>query len=550
METRLVNPNDCRCIQSRVLLDPATVQEYADMMDKGVAFDPCKGIITATGAILVYDGNHRVESAKVNGSMIEVELMRGTEQDAAWLALAANTRHGLKRSANDIVKVVKDALRHPNALGKSDREIARHCGCDHKTVGKYRKELEASGERPQITTRTVQRNGQEYQMTIPEPEPASEYVYQVRDGQHVKVGVEQAVCIDCGASFQCAGQKTVLMKSWKTGIAMQYDLRCLDCGERWSDYVSWRRAGIEAERAKLQAAHEKHGLLTDTAVPMKDNPECPMCGTTIHGNEEHYMGLTLHAGCYNQLIHPEECFAYTRDAMLEVQKTLRADVPFAFRKNALDVVKAIGRQAFDLLEWPTEPESMYVNIHSGSRMLFKQFTAQEYTAIIEYWQPVTMPDAPARPDNEVCDFCGEDFPPAKVYASAGNLPNCFHICRSCASKALHALQPPEALPEPTYQEGSSPSGLPTIAFREYDPENESKPNTEEWWFARSEMTAWDHFQVYQYYRMKSGEEKSQIYKLDADVRALKLEIENLKKARDFAIDAYEKLRDKKEHCHD
>lgn len=174
MENRLVNPNDCKCIQSRVLLDPATVQDYADMMDKGVAFDPCKAVITHMGAILVYDGNHRVEAAKVNGSMIEVEIMVGTERDAEWLAFGANTRHGLRRSPDDIAKAVKAALRHPNALGKSDRELARHCGCDHKTVGKYRKELEASGERPQIATRTVQRNGQEYQMTIPMPDPAPE----------------------------------------------------------------------------------------------------------------------------------------------------------------------------------------------------------------------------------------------------------------------------------------------------------------------------------------------------------------------------------------
>jgi hypothetical protein len=219
METRLVNPNDCKFIQSRVLLDPKTVLEYAAMMDAGVAFDPCKGIITDTGAILVYDGNHRGEAAKINGSMLEVELMRGTDQDATWWASGANTRHGLRRTSDDIVKSVKEALAHPHSLGKSDRDIARHCGCDHKTVGKYRKEMEASGDRPQMQERAVTRNGTQYQMTIPMPaEPDEGGATQAHGGtpqvyddhmpkatlkQHkgFNRGTYSDVCEDCGDLF-------------------------------------------------------------------------------------------------------------------------------------------------------------------------------------------------------------------------------------------------------------------------------------------------------------------------------------------------------------
>lgn len=174
MDTRLINPHDCQYVQSRVALDVFAVAEYEDMMERGIVFEPCKGILCDDGAIIIYDGNHRAEAAKGNGAMIEVELTPGTAQDADWQASGANTRHGIRRTASDIEKSVKAALRHPNAQGQSDREIARHCGCDHKTVGKYRKELEASGERPQIPVKTVTRNGTDYQMTIPmpkEPEP-------------------------------------------------------------------------------------------------------------------------------------------------------------------------------------------------------------------------------------------------------------------------------------------------------------------------------------------------------------------------------------------
>jgi hypothetical protein len=46
----------------------------------------------------------------------------------------------------------------------SNRAIARQCGVDHKTVGKWRKEL--SGECPQME-RTVQRNGTTYTLHLP-----------------------------------------------------------------------------------------------------------------------------------------------------------------------------------------------------------------------------------------------------------------------------------------------------------------------------------------------------------------------------------------------
>ena len=58
----------------------------------------------------------------------------------------------------------KAALLHPKGAGLSDRQIAEYVGVDHKSVGKYRAELAATGEVPQIATRTVKRGDQEYQI--------------------------------------------------------------------------------------------------------------------------------------------------------------------------------------------------------------------------------------------------------------------------------------------------------------------------------------------------------------------------------------------------
>src|SRR5690606_27563817 len=57
---------------------------------------------------------------------------------------------------------IKAALRHPNGAQMPDREIARHLGVDHKTVGGWREKLQASGEIPQMTERTVTRDGVQY----------------------------------------------------------------------------------------------------------------------------------------------------------------------------------------------------------------------------------------------------------------------------------------------------------------------------------------------------------------------------------------------------
>lgn len=173
-EHKLINPYDpaVHCIQSRLGTSLEKIEEYTAMMQADIQFDPCAGFVDSNGDIWIYDGKHRRESAIAAGSMLLCELEPGTQQDAEWHAAHANTRHGLPRTRNDIINAVNMALRHPYGQQKSDRELALWCGCDHKTVGKYRSKLEASGEIPQVQTRTITRGEQEYQMEIPaKPDP-------------------------------------------------------------------------------------------------------------------------------------------------------------------------------------------------------------------------------------------------------------------------------------------------------------------------------------------------------------------------------------------
>ncbi|MBE7472308.1 MAG: hypothetical protein HS114_24505 [Anaerolineales bacterium] len=158
----LVEPTELVFIQSRAATNTDLVDEYAEMMQNGVEFDPVQGVQDENDQIYVYDGLHRGSAAKQVGAKLWVEVQPGTQLDAEWLALTANQKHGLRRSREDVRRIVRLALLHPNGVSLSDREIARHCGVDHKTVGRMRTELEVCGEIPQIETRTVSRNGQTY----------------------------------------------------------------------------------------------------------------------------------------------------------------------------------------------------------------------------------------------------------------------------------------------------------------------------------------------------------------------------------------------------
>jgi hypothetical protein len=68
------------------------------------------------------------------------------------------------RSNADKQHAILALLHDPAWHQRSNRAIARQCGVDHKTVGKWRKVL--SGDIPQME-RTVQRNGTTYTLHLP-----------------------------------------------------------------------------------------------------------------------------------------------------------------------------------------------------------------------------------------------------------------------------------------------------------------------------------------------------------------------------------------------
>ena len=155
-------PKNIIFIQSRAETNHNLVDEYAEMMRAGVQFDAAQGIRDESGQVFVWDGLHRGEAAKMVGALLPVDVRPGTKQDAEWLALTANQKHGLRRSRVDKQRVVRLALKHPHGANLSNSAIARHCGVSDKTVAKIRRELEVSSEIPKIEQRMVSRNGATY----------------------------------------------------------------------------------------------------------------------------------------------------------------------------------------------------------------------------------------------------------------------------------------------------------------------------------------------------------------------------------------------------
>ena len=148
--------------QVRLKIDEDTVAAYAEAMQDGAVFPPVVVFHDGTDYHLA-DGFHRVLAANRNGfADIDAEVRQGTRTDALWYALGANATNGKRMSRDDVRKAIGIAL--VEFAGRSNREIAKQIGCDHKTVEAERKAMESIGEIPQCPTRTTS-DGRQYPAT-------------------------------------------------------------------------------------------------------------------------------------------------------------------------------------------------------------------------------------------------------------------------------------------------------------------------------------------------------------------------------------------------
>ena len=131
-------------------LKPSVVDDYAAALRRGDILPPIVVVHDVHDTYYLADGYHRFAATRtLNGvDTIEVEIVEGTFDDALWLAWGANHKHGLRRTRDQRRAAIRAAVEHPKWSKKSDREIARQVGCDHKTVAAMRRTVRKGGEFP------------------------------------------------------------------------------------------------------------------------------------------------------------------------------------------------------------------------------------------------------------------------------------------------------------------------------------------------------------------------------------------------------------------
>jgi len=132
--------------QSRVKIHENIVQEYTESLLNKVQMPPVKIFFDGLDNWLG-DGFHRYHAhRRAKLTEVDCEISKGTKRDAKIYSWSANSNHGLRRSNEDLRKIVIEVLEDVELGSKSNREIARICKCSDMTVGRIRKELELAKE--------------------------------------------------------------------------------------------------------------------------------------------------------------------------------------------------------------------------------------------------------------------------------------------------------------------------------------------------------------------------------------------------------------------
>lgn len=133
---------DERC-QARAEIRQEVVEEYRELYAADETALPPIEVFEVEARLYVVDGFHRVAAAINAGcKFIRCTIAgKGTIDDAAWHAVAANQKHGLRRSNEDKHAAVRLAL--DVDCDQSNRVIADHCGVGDQLVSKVRADWEA-----------------------------------------------------------------------------------------------------------------------------------------------------------------------------------------------------------------------------------------------------------------------------------------------------------------------------------------------------------------------------------------------------------------------
>lgn len=150
--------------QARVALNTDVVAEYAAHLQDGDVFPPITVFHDGSDNWLA-DGFHRYMAYKQNGaSEIECDIKTGTLEDAKLWAYGANRNRGLSMSREDIRRVIKLMLEHPEWGKWTNTAIAKHVGVSSMTVGRIQAAMTYEAE-AEPASKKFTKNGKVQEMT-------------------------------------------------------------------------------------------------------------------------------------------------------------------------------------------------------------------------------------------------------------------------------------------------------------------------------------------------------------------------------------------------
>jgi hypothetical protein len=128
--------------QPRETIDQATVDEYAEAMERRTRFPPLVVYFDGENAWLA-DGFHRYYAAQKAGvQSMDVDWREGTLEMAKLYAAGANAEHGLRRTPGDKRRAIEMVLSTKAGGRWTQEQIAKHCHVSQSwvsdVVSKYR----------------------------------------------------------------------------------------------------------------------------------------------------------------------------------------------------------------------------------------------------------------------------------------------------------------------------------------------------------------------------------------------------------------------------
>ena len=136
--------------QPREGLNNAYAAELAEQVRLGAKPPPITVFFDGANYWLA-DGFHRFKAYEELGSSTALaNVQQGTQRDAILFSVGANASHGLRRTNADKRRAIMRLLTDSEWSLWSDREIAKRCRVDHKTVSKLRQAV--TGEIPSKET--------------------------------------------------------------------------------------------------------------------------------------------------------------------------------------------------------------------------------------------------------------------------------------------------------------------------------------------------------------------------------------------------------------